>query len=332
MARVAPPGGGGRPPARGGYRIPSTGPVTPREVYELLIQKGLSTPQAVGVLANMWAESHIDPESDGIDSNGYRSVGLINWNTKGYTNAGQLVTGNPQRDVRAQIDYLFTSTSGLSAGLQGATATDVAGNFADHVEVCQGCATGDTTTPNGWGARRGYASMVQGWVNTGRWPKSSGSAAGGPAGPGGGPGGQGGSCLLSLPLVGCVLSTSSARGLIGGGMVLAAMPVGLIGAVVIVALGFRKSGAGPAIARSAEAAGAGVAFIPGLEGAGAAVAAAGSAERRRSQGRQRQEAERKQASETRAQARNDEAQYRRARARTTRAGSTQRPPPDLPPF
>jgi Phage tail lysozyme len=319
MPRPAPQSGGKAPP--GGYRIPSTGPVTPREVYELLIQKGLSTAQAVGVLANMWAESHIDPESDGIDSNGYRSVGLINWNTKGYTNAGQLVTGNPQRDVRAQIDYLFTSTSGLSAGLQGATAADVAGNFADHVEVCQGCATGDTTTPNGWGARRGYASMVQGWVSSGRWPKSAGSAAGGPSGPGGGPGGQGGACLLSLPLVGCVLSTSSARGLIGGGMVLAAMPVGLIGAVVIVALGFRKSGAGPAIARSAEAAGAGVAFIPGLEGAGAAVAAAGSAERRRGQ-----------ASERRAQARNDEAQYRRAQARTSRPSSTQRPPPDLPPF
>ncbi len=329
MPTTAAPGGGATTQA--GYRIPNIGPVTPREVYALLIQKGLSTAQAVGVLANMWAESHIDPESDGIDSNGYRSVGLINWNTKGYTNAGQLVTGNPQRDVRAQIDYLFTSTSGLSAGLQGATAADVAGNFADHVEVCQGCATGDTTTPNGWGARRGYASMVQGWVNSGRWPKSSGSA-GGPAGPGGGPGAKGGACLVRLPLVGCVLSTSSARALIGGGMILAALPVGLVGAVVIVALGFRRSGAGPAIARSAEAAGAGVAFIPGLEGAGAAVAAAGSAERRRSQGRQRQEAERKQASEKRAQDRNDEAQYRRARARTTRPGSTQQPPPDLPPF
>ena len=319
MARPAPPSGGQAPPP--GYRIPSTGPVTPREIYALLIKKGLSTNQAIGVMANMWAESHLDPESDGIDSNGYRSVGLINWNTKGYTNAGQLVSGNPQRDVRAQIDYLFTSTSGLSAGLQGATPADVAGNFADHVEVCQGCATGDTTTPNGWGARRGYTRMIQGWVNTGRWPKSGGSSAGGPAGGGGGPGGGGGACLVRLPLVGCLLSTSSARGIIGGGMILTALPVGLVGAVVIVALGFRRSGAGQAIARSAETAGSAVAFVPGLEGAGAAVAAAGSAERRRAR-----------ASEQQAQARNDEAQYRRARARTTRASSTQAPPPDLPPF
>src|SRR5258708_4432882 len=274
MPTTAAPGGGATTQA--GYRIPNIGPVTPREVYALLIQKGLSTAQAVGVLANMWAESHIDPESDGIDSNGYRSVGLINWNTKGYTNARQLVTGNPQRDVRAQIDYLFTSTSGLSAGLQGATAADVAGNFAAHVEVCQGCAPGDTPPPTGWGARRGYGSMVQGWVNSGRWPKSWGWA-GGPAGPGGGPGAKGGACLVRLPLVGCVLSTSSARALLGGGMLLAALPLGLVGAVVIVPLGLRRSGAGPALARSAEAAGARVGVLPRVDRAGAALAAARSA-------------------------------------------------------
>src|SRR5260370_4106316 len=95
----------------------------------------------------MWAESHIDPESDGIDSNGYRSVGLINWNTKGYTNAGQLVTGNPQRDVRAQIDYLFTSTSGLSAGLQGATAADVAGTSRNMLRPARATPPGTPRRP-----------------------------------------------------------------------------------------------------------------------------------------------------------------------------------------
>lgn len=325
---------GGTAPGNGpvsAYKIPTRGPVTPREIYALLLQKGLSTTQAIGVMANMWAESKLNPESGGTDSNGFWAGGLISWNSEGYTNAHQLVTGNPQVDVRAQIAYLFSSTSGLQQGLKGSTPADVAGNFAANVEKCVGCEPGSTYS-NGWAARRGYTRLVSGWVNSGKWPKAGASSVG--PGGGGGAGSSGGACLVSLPLVGCALTTSKARALIGGGMILAALPVGLIGAITLTALGFRRTGAGPAVARTAEATGGAVAAIPGAEGIGAAIAAAGSAERRRGQAKQRAAAERKQESQQRAQGRHDEAEYKRARARGSRASATRQGPPDLdkPPF
>jgi Phage tail lysozyme len=292
------------PAASSSYKIPSTGPVTPREIYALLTEKGLSTIQAVGVMANMYAESRLNPESGGIDSNGYWAGGLISWNTAGYTNARQLVTGNPQVDVRAQMAYLFSSTNGLNAGLQGATAADVAGNFAQHVEVCEYCSAGNTGS-NGWAARRGYTTIIEGWLKSGKWPASAGdSAALADAGSDttSGAGSSSGKCLVNIPVVGCVLSTSQARGLVGGLFIAAALPVGLVGAIVMVALGFRR--VAPAAARGAERLGTGIAFVPGLEAAGAAVKTAGSvsarSSRRRAGDREQRQLEARGASNIRA--------------------------------
>jgi Phage tail lysozyme len=282
-APVAGAGGGTAP-----YRIPASGPVTPREVYQLLIGKGLSTMQAIGVMGNMFAESRLSPESGGTDSNGYWAGGLISWNSADYPNAHQLVTGDPQKDVRAQIDYLFSSTNGLSAGLVGSTPQEVAGNFAANVEKCEGCQPGSNFS-NGWAARRGFATMIAGWEASGAWPQSAGSAAGAAGAAGGGTGSGGSACLLSVPLIGCVFTTSKARAIVGGLFVAAGLPVAVVGAVVLTAFAFRKTGAGAAVGRAAEAAGAGVALIPGGEAAGAAVAAAGSAEARRSRARQQQD-------------------------------------------
>lgn len=333
-------GGGGAPPATGGagrpaYVIPTTGPVTPREIYELLISKGLSTNQAVGVMANMFYESTLNPESGGTDSNGYWAGGLISWNTQGYTNARQLVTGNPQKDVRAQIDYLMTSTSGLSSGLAGASASDVAGNFAQHVEVCAECAPGAQQ----WTARRAQAAVISRWVASGNWPK----AARGQYGAGGGAGssGSGGkACLVkgpNLPVVGnigCILSVGQARALLGGAMMAAALPVGLVGAIVLAAFTFRRTGAGAAVGRTAEAAGTAVAFVPGLEGAGAAVAAAGSSTARAARKQQQSKAADKAKRDDDAQARHDEAEYKKVMRRTGKASSRQAPPDaeEEPPF
>lgn len=341
--------GGGPPPA---YQIPAAGPVRPREIYALLQRKGLSTAQAVGVMANMFAESRLNPESGGTDSNGKWAGGLIGWNEGSYPNVrGKLVTGNPQRDVRAQVDYLFTSTNGVQAGLKGATAADVAGNWAANVERCQGCQPGSTIA-NGWTARRGYAAMIEKWVSSGNWPKSAGGVIATGGGGGGGGGGTGADCLISLPrfahVIGgeCLLTKSKARGLLGGLLIATAVPVGVVGSVILAAFAFRRTGAGPAVAKSAEAAGAAIAFVPGLEPAGALVAAAGSAEARKSQAAQKErqqkkaettqrrdqaEARRTEAAD-RAQGRHDEAEYQKARKRTTAASSTAPPVDDIPPF
>jgi hypothetical protein len=306
-----------------GAGIPTTGPVTPEEIYQLLLQQGLSTPQAIGVMANMYAESRLNPESGGTDSNGYFAGGLISWNAASYPNVHQLITGNPQSDVRSQISYLLTSTNGLAAGLQGATAADVAGNFAANVEVCDGCTPG-STIPNGWTQRVANASLIQSWVSSGKWPTSVGSS-GTPA-TGGGAGSSASGCLVSLPSLGpigggCLISNAQGRAVVGALMMTAALPVGLIGFVILAALAFRGTGAGRHIAGAAETAGNAVAFIPGLDGAGAAVAAAGSAEVRA----RRQKAADRQRREQAAQERHTERQYaRQPRARANRERDEER--------
>jgi len=92
------------------------------------------------------------------------------------------------------------------------------------------------------------------------------------------------SCLLNIPLVGCALSKSEARALIGGGLLVLSSFAGLVGLLVLAAAGFRASGAG----RGLEHAGGAIAVVPGLEGAGLAVAAAGRTAPQRRQARARQ--------------------------------------------
>jgi hypothetical protein len=324
------------------YQIPSTGPVTPEEIYYLLLGKGLSTAQAIGAMANMKAESSLNPESGGIDSNGYWAGGLISWNSQDYPNAHSLVTGDPQTDVRAQINYLLSSTNNVQQGLQGNTAEQVAGNFANYVEACEGCTPG-SSYPNGWSTRVGYAGPLLAAATTGDWRNVQYSTEQGQAGgtgsgsPSGGPGSQ---CLISVPIVGgCLLSTSQARALIGGLMFAPAAGFTIIGAVVLAAFAFRRSGAGTAVGHSAEAVGGAVALIPGGEAAGAAIAAAGSAEARATRARQQERTQReaqrradREARDARAQERRDEHDYDRVSARTrdSRAGPAMRDEP--PPF
>ena len=311
----------------------TSGPVSALEIYQLLRAKGLTTVQAIGIMANMFYESRLDPESGGTDSNGKWAGGLISWNTGSYPNAHSLVTGKPQTDVRAQIDYLVTQTGGFQQGIKGANPADVAGNFAEHVEGCASCQPGGQQ----WAARRAQATVIAGWVHTGKWPLTGvGSGLHGSLGGGGG-------CLIKGPSFGpfgggCLLSKSNARGIIGAGMIAAAIPVGLVGAVVLAAFAFRR--AAPAIGKTTEAVGGAVALIPGAEPAGAAIAAAGSLEARkartreneRKQGQADKAAAKKQRADD-AQARHDESEYRKVQQRTGRASSRQAPPDgDVPPF
>src|ERR1700723_3202566 len=89
---------GGKP-----YVPPTTGPVTPKEVYYLLLQAGFSSVQAIGIMANSINESGLQPEPVGDQGT---SFGFVQFHEPGYSGASALVTGNPQADIRAQIKYL----------------------------------------------------------------------------------------------------------------------------------------------------------------------------------------------------------------------------------
>jgi Phage tail lysozyme/Fibronectin type III domain len=159
-----------------GYKVPTSGPVTPREIFQLLRNQGMSVIQAIGIMGNMYAESTLHPES--VNPAGPQAgVGLVQWQTTDYPAAAGLVTGNPQRDVRAQIHFLFTSTSGLQQGIRGSTPEAVASNFAQYVERCASCYPGGAMNTQ----RMGFAKMIAQWAAAGKWATST--ATTGPARP-----------------------------------------------------------------------------------------------------------------------------------------------------
>jgi hypothetical protein len=250
-------------------------PQPPLRVYEALTRAGASTVQALGIMANVINESGFDPEA--VGDNG-TSFGIV----QQHGNYSSLVTGNDARDLQAQVTTI--ARNGGFAAASGATPAEAAGNFAANYEKCVGCQPGGEQ----FNSRVSNAAKVAAWQSSGSWPKSAGSAT---AAGSSSTGGTGPGCIMAnpfstnLPLIGnvsagpsCLFSTSQARALIGGLMLVPALVMGLTGAVLLVALGFRR--AAPGAGRAAETVGAGLAFVPGLEGAGLAVAGAGAAAQR----------------------------------------------------
>lgn len=109
------------------------------QIYKDLIAAGASSTQAIGIMGNMIAESGLNPESSGMDSNGYVSYGLVSWNSApgNYPNAASLVTGNPSADIKAQIALL--KSSGAFSRASGSTVQAAASNFAHNYERCAAC-------------------------------------------------------------------------------------------------------------------------------------------------------------------------------------------------
>ena len=101
------------------------------------------------------------------------------------------------------------------------------------------------------------------------------SAASGGAGTSGGT-----ACLISLPVVGCVLTKTQARALIAGILIGVSGIVGIVGLALLAIEASEKTGVGHAAGSALEVAGAGLAFVPGLEGAGLAVGAVGAGAKR----------------------------------------------------
>jgi len=258
--------------------------------YQALLRNGYSTVQAIGIMANIIHEDgSFNPEVTAMDTNGYPSRGLFQFNGASYPNAGSMQTGNIPADINSQVRFVAANGYGpRSAAAAGSTGSQVAGNWAAHFERCQGCQPGGSQ----YQARQASASTVAGWVSSGNWPTSSGS--GGPAsGAGSGASGSGSGspgtttdpgtggvqttaagseCLWSLGFVGCVLSKTQARWIVGALTLCAAGVVMIIGADLLMkAAGLGGSGTGKAV----RAAGEFVAVFPGAEGAGVALSAAG---------------------------------------------------------
>lgn len=145
--------------------------VSPKDIWDALLKAGFSSVQAAGVMGNMISESSLNVESAAMDSNGAMAYGLVSWNAASYPNASGLVTGNPEADLRRQVDFL--ASSGGRAAAHGTTVAETAGNFAANYERCRGCQQGGSQ----YDTRVSQASTVAGWAASGSWPASKGQAS-----------------------------------------------------------------------------------------------------------------------------------------------------------
>jgi Phage tail lysozyme len=268
------------------------GGVTPRQIYQALISAGASTDEAIGMMANMINESSLNVETGAggtaIDSNGYPVYGLVSWNTASYPGAASLVTGNPAQDLAAQAKYL-AQTGGFKAAAGGSPAA-AAGGFAANYERCAGCQPGGSQ----YQSRVANAATVAGWVTSGKWPTSGGTAQltaqSSPAQTEAATAAaqQKAGCLVSMPSLdlyvtsiggGCIVSRSTARGVAGVAILAAGGGIGLLGLILLAAYGLKSSGAGKVAGRALEVGGA-VAAVAGAPELGVPLAAAGSQVRR----------------------------------------------------
>jgi hypothetical protein len=261
----------------------------------------------------------------------------------------------------------LAQTGGLKAA-RGTTVQEAASNFAANYERCAGCQPGGPQNSS----RVANAVRFLSDARSGHWPQSGNAVTSADASPGavttaqltsasgsfsdtcligfGGlnPGGAGALGILGIISnlfssggnVGaiCFFSKSNARAMVGGLVMAAALPVGIVGLALLVVEGFSKTGAGKAAGGAIETIGAGVAFIPGLEGAGIATAAAGRSASRgpRESINRRQTRRQLDARRAERQTRDDEALYQREDKRRRRVSSTKPPlalaDDDEPPF
>ena len=145
-----------------------------KTIYTDLVNAGLSSNQAAGVMGNMEFESGFNVEARAMDTNGFYSNGLIQWNEASYPDSGKLVTGNSNSDLMNQINYLIHNTHNTQQGLAGSTAGQVGGNWASHVEVCQGCQPGGAQ----YNERVNAATRIEQSAQAGNWPKGGSGISG----------------------------------------------------------------------------------------------------------------------------------------------------------
>lgn len=239
-----------------------------QDIWNALIAAGASPIQAAGIMGNMFFESSLNPEANAVDSNGYRSYGLIQWNSApgNYPNASSLVTGNPQKDTASQITFL-AQTGGFRAA-SGSTASEAGGNFAANYERCASCQSGG----NQYNMRASKAADFFASAQSGNWATSSGNSgssgtqtAGNVTGASYDPA----TCLVGFnqslgglfslvpggpsSINACFFTKTEARALIGGLILGVSAVLFIAGSVILVSYGFRRSGAATAVGSSLSA-------------------------------------------------------------------------------
>jgi Phage tail lysozyme len=212
--------------------------VTPKQIYLALTSAGASTVQAIGIMANMLNESSLNPEAVGDQGT---SFGLVQQHGMQYAT---LVSGQPAADMNAQIKVL--ARNGGFAAASGSTAGAAAGNFAANYERCTGCQAGGAQ----YSSRVANAATVAGWVSSGKWPASAGSAAAATAAAGSASNSTDPACawgfsgnLVVTSVNLCIVKKTTLRHAAGAGVMVAGGVVLLVGAVILAASAFQRSGA-----------------------------------------------------------------------------------------
>ena len=225
--------------------------VTPRQIYQALINAGASTTQAIGIMANMIAESGLNPEAVGDQGT---SFGLVQQHGGQYST---LVTGNPPADMNAQVKVVARNGGFFAA--DGANGAQAAGNFSARYERCTTCQPGQSS----YNQRVANAAMVAGWVSSGKWPTSVGSATAAAAGGGSTSNSSDPTCawgfsgsLVVTSVNICIVKKTTLRHLVGGLVMVAGGSVVLVGAVILAASAFQRSGAQRAVSNA-------VGMVPG---------------------------------------------------------------------
>ena len=232
--------------------------VTPKQIYQALIASGASTTQAIGIMSNMLAESGLNPEAVGDQGT---SFGLVQQHGAQY--AG-LVTGNPTADMNAQIKVV--AANGGFANANGANGAAAAGNFSANYERCTTCQAGQAS----YNQRVSNAATVAGWVSSGNWPTSAGSATASASGGGSTSNSSDPTCawgfsgsLIVTSVNICVVKKTTIRHIVGGLLLGSGGLVLLVGAAVLAASAFQRTGAARAVEQVVQV----------TPGAGRAVAA-----------------------------------------------------------
>jgi hypothetical protein len=152
---------------------------TEKQVYDALVAQHFSMAEASGIMGNIQNESSFDQEAKALDSNGFYSYGLVQWNAESYPQASGYVTGNPAKDLADQMKGIVQGWH--SAGIQSGSAAAVAGQWASQFEKCQGCEPGGPQ----WTARVQNAERIFQQAQSGHWPPGGkGPGGGGGTGPG----------------------------------------------------------------------------------------------------------------------------------------------------
>ena len=79
----------------------------PRTIIQYLMGKGLNVAGAIGITANIKAESGYKPSAYTIDTNGKPSGGICQWNGTRFTAMTKYVGSNWKNNLTGQLDYLW---------------------------------------------------------------------------------------------------------------------------------------------------------------------------------------------------------------------------------